>query len=293
VTRAATVIGLGPMGGAIASALCRANFEVIVWNRSPKAAAALVAQGATQVPSAAEALSATPITVMCVHDYDAAESILRLPEVPQAIAGRTLVQLSTGQPSRAQSQSAWVHAQGGYFLAGGILAYPESIGYPQSLIVYSGDRFDEHREALEALSSPQYLGESPTLAVGAYFSLSAFLIGSLGLFFESSALARHYGVNISGYHDLARRMASELLSGMRDGERRIRAGDFDGRLASIDLTIAGMQEVCDAFRSLGMSALQTEALVAQLRRASGRGRSLDDIASLAEMLWSERQAQGG
>jgi 3-hydroxyisobutyrate dehydrogenase-like beta-hydroxyacid dehydrogenase len=258
LARAATVIGLGPMGGAIASALCRANFEVIV----------------------------------CVHDYDAAESILRLPEVPQAIAGRTLVQLSTGQPSRAQSQSAWVHAQGGYFLAGGILAYPESIGYPQSLIVYSGDRFDEHREALEALSSPQYLGESPTLAVGAYFSLSAFLIGSLGLFFESSALARHYGVNISRYHDLARRVATELLSGMRDGERRIRAGDFDGRLASIDLTIAGVQEVCDAFRSLGMSALQTEALVAQLRRASGRGSGPRDIAALAEMLWSERQSQG-
>jgi 3-hydroxyisobutyrate dehydrogenase-like beta-hydroxyacid dehydrogenase len=282
------------MGRAIAAALCRARFEVTVWNRAPERAAALVAQGAVQAASAAAALSATPMTVMCVHDYDAADSILRLPDVAQAIAGHTLVQLSTGTASRAQSQSAWVRAHGGYFLAGGILAYPESIGHPEALIVYSGDRFDEHQQTLEALgSSPQYLGASPTLAVGAYFSLSAFLIGALGLFFESSALARHYGVDIARYHELARRVVSEMLSGMRDGERRIRTGDFDGRLASIDLTIAGMQEVCDSFHAFGIPALQTESLVAQLRRASGQGRGKHDIASLAEMLWSARQAQVG
>jgi 3-hydroxyisobutyrate dehydrogenase-like beta-hydroxyacid dehydrogenase len=41
-----TVIGLGPMGRAMAGALMRAGHPVTVWNRTPRRADELVAEGA-------------------------------------------------------------------------------------------------------------------------------------------------------------------------------------------------------------------------------------------------------
>jgi hypothetical protein len=70
------------------------------------------------------------------------------------------------------------------------------------------------------------------------------MISALGLFFESAALSRHYGLSIDTYYLLSRLVTDEVLEGLRDGAYRVAAGQFDGKLTSIDLTIAGMQEVC-------------------------------------------------
>jgi 3-hydroxyisobutyrate dehydrogenase-like beta-hydroxyacid dehydrogenase len=288
---AVTVLGLGSMGAAQARALLNRGFKVTVWNRSSEKAASLVAAGAVLAGTAAEAIAASPLVIMCVLDYAAADDILAQPRIAAALAGRTLVQLSTGVLEQVYAQQAKVQAAGGHFIAGGILAYPPSIGRPNCVILYAGDQsFQEHRETLLALAgSSQYLGTDPAAAVGAYFALSAYMIGALGLFFESAALSRHYGVSIDTYYLLARLVTDEVLEGLRDGAYRVAAGQFDGKLASIDLTIAGMQEVCKTFNATGMPIKMTEALVESLKIASAKGAGDSDIARLTETIWSHRK----
>lgn len=52
-----TVIGLGNMGSAVASALLADGHDVTGWNRTPRRAAPLQAEGAVVARSAAEAIA--------------------------------------------------------------------------------------------------------------------------------------------------------------------------------------------------------------------------------------------
>ena len=288
---AVTVLGLGSMGSAQTRALLKRGHAVTVWNRTADKAAPLVSEGAKLARSPAEAVAASPLVIMCVLDYATANGILAQPGVAAAVSGRTLVQLSTGIPEQVYAQQTWVREHGGRFVAGGIMAYPRSIGRPNCVILYAGDPvFEEHRATLASLGgSLQFLGTDPAAAVGAYFTLSSYMIGALGLFFETAAIARHYGVSIDVYYLLARLITDEVIEGIRDGAQRVAAGDFDGKLASIDLTVAGMQEVCNTFKQTGIPARMTEALLEQLKVASAQGDGDKDIAHLVQTLWRQRR----
>ena len=87
-----TVIGLGNMGSALARALLDApqGRAVTVWNRSPEKAAPLVDKGAILAPSAAEAMQASPVILVCVTNYAAANQILG--EAATYLSGKRLVQ---------------------------------------------------------------------------------------------------------------------------------------------------------------------------------------------------------
>lgn len=97
-----TVIGLGEMGSALARALMRADRRVTVWNRSAAKAGPLTAEGAQFAETAAAAAAASPMTMMCVSDYQAARDILETRGTAAALKGRTLVQLGNGTPKEAR-----------------------------------------------------------------------------------------------------------------------------------------------------------------------------------------------
>jgi 3-hydroxyisobutyrate dehydrogenase-like beta-hydroxyacid dehydrogenase len=280
------VLGLGSMGLALSRALLARGHQVTVWNRSMEKAAPLVREGAVSVRSPALAVASASLVIMCVLDYDAAAAVLQSPGVAEALKNKTLVQLSTGFSGQISAQRDWVHQQGGSFIAGGIMAYPSSIGQPNCVILYAGDAaFETYKPTLAALAgSLQYLGQDPAMVVGAYFTLSSFMIGSIALFLETAALASHYGISIDAYYRLARLITDEISAGLKDGAHRVATNNFDGKLASIDLTIAGMQSVIDTFKETGIPARMTEALVDQLRDASGQGHGDRDISSLLPAL---------
>src|ERR1700730_9864329 len=109
---AVTVLGLGSMGAALTRALLKRGHAVTVWNRTADKAASLVSEGAKLAHSPAEAAAASPLVIMCVLDYAAANGILAGPGVAGAVSGKTLVQLSTGIPEQVYAQQTWVRDQG-------------------------------------------------------------------------------------------------------------------------------------------------------------------------------------
>lgn len=69
-------VGLGTMGAAMAANLCRAGFEVTVWNRTPGRAGAIVALGAVEAATPARAAAAADVVVCCVSDTPDVEAVL-------------------------------------------------------------------------------------------------------------------------------------------------------------------------------------------------------------------------
>lgn len=92
--KSVTVIGLGPMGQAMAGAYLDSGYRVTVWNRTPGRADELVARGARRAESVEPALTANELVVLSLTDYDAMDAILAQAP-PAALDGRTLANLTS------------------------------------------------------------------------------------------------------------------------------------------------------------------------------------------------------
>jgi len=68
--------GMGTMGTAMAGNLRKAGFEVSVWNRTPGRAADVLALGATEAATPADAARTATIAVICVSDTPDVEGVL-------------------------------------------------------------------------------------------------------------------------------------------------------------------------------------------------------------------------
>ena len=118
--------------------LLRDGHRVTVWNRTSAKAEPLVRDGAVLAASAASAVGASPIVIVCVDDYEVTRQILDTKEVAPALAGRVLVQLSTGSPQDARDSEAWARERGADYLDGAIMATPSQMGRPDTTIFVSG-----------------------------------------------------------------------------------------------------------------------------------------------------------
>lgn len=155
------LLGLGAMGTALARAWLTAGHPLTVWNRTPARAEALVPEGAQAAPTAAGAVAAARLVVVCLLDDASVESALDGAD----LRGKDLVDLTTGTPAEAAARARWAEERGARFLDGGIMAVPPMIGVPQSggYVFYSGDRalFTEHEATLSALAGAAYVGTEP------------------------------------------------------------------------------------------------------------------------------------
>lgn len=114
-----TILGLGPMGRALAGAFLKAGHPTTVWNRSAGKADSLVSQGACLAGTAAEAAQASPLVIVCVLDYDAVHAIIR--PLGDALKGRTLVNLTADAPFRARQTADWAAGREIHYLDGAIM----------------------------------------------------------------------------------------------------------------------------------------------------------------------------
>lgn len=98
-----SVIRLGAMGSTLARAFLRDGHRVTVWNRTSTKAEPLVRDGAVLAPSAALAVGASSIVVVCVDNYEVTKTILGSNEVASNLSDRVLVQLSTAARRRRET----------------------------------------------------------------------------------------------------------------------------------------------------------------------------------------------
>ena len=161
---AVSFLGLGEMGSALARAGLSAGHPTTVWNRSADKASALVDAGGRAVGTAAEAVDASDLIVVCLFDHRSVHDVLD--PLADRLAGRHLINLTTTSPEGARELAAWAVGVGADYLDGGIMATPEMIGTPQSSILYSGSQrlYDDYRDLLELWGAPEYFGDDAGMA---------------------------------------------------------------------------------------------------------------------------------
>lgn len=202
-----TVVGLGLMGSALARAAITAGLDVTVWNRSAAKAQAFADGPARIASTIEEAVDASDVVVVCVRDHDATNVALRTSTVEERLAGKVIVQLSTGTPSQAREAAAWAAGVGAEYLDGSIMGFPQDIGTDGLVILYGGEQasFDRCRPVAAAFGgTAMRIGSTPGSAaaldnalLSIYFS---FLFGVL----SGAAICDAEGIPLDAFKDVGR-----------------------------------------------------------------------------------------
>lgn len=197
-----TVVGLGLMGSALARAIQDAGFELTVWNRSPAKMQPFVADGASGAPDVPSAFAASPVILICVDNYMAVNALLQSDTVPGILAGRTVVQLSTGTPLEAQETSNWAVGKKASYLDGKILCGPNSIGTENAKIMVSGDEvaYETSQNLLDSLGGEvRYLGANVGAASAVDLAWLTTCYGRFMAIIHAANLCKSEGVGLDEF----------------------------------------------------------------------------------------------
>ncbi|MFE2358310.1 NAD(P)-dependent oxidoreductase [Streptomyces parvulus] len=284
---AVTVLGLGPMGRALAAALLGAGLRTTVWNRTPGRDADAVAQGALPAASAEDAVAASPLTVVCVVNYDASDAVLRQDAVTAALRGRTVVNLSADTPGRARDTAAWAERHGVRYLDGAIMTPTPTIGTPDAVFLHSGpaDLYEEHRPVLEALGGTHtHLGADPGRAAAFDIALLDIFWTAMSGYAHALALAGAEGVGPTELLPFAQGIGAILPPLFAESARELEAGTFPGDGNPLTSALSTMEHVVQVSDAHGIDAGLMRAAEAMARRAVERGHGADGFTRVAETL---------
>ena len=154
------VIGLGIMGAPMARNLLRAGFPVVVWNRTPGRAEALVAAGAQLAASPREVAERAAVTITMLSDSPDVEAVYRAPDgvlagVDPAPPARLLIDMSTIAPRVARELAAAAAERGAAMLdapvSGGDVGAQE--GTLSIMVGGDADALARARPVLQALGT--------------------------------------------------------------------------------------------------------------------------------------------
>ena len=281
-----TVLGLGNMGTALARALARDGHAVTVWNRSRKSPGS-VPNPARWATHAADACHASDVTIACLSSYDATHEVLGLPGVREALAGRTLIQLSTGKPQFGVDLSRWAGLQGIDYLDGKIAVVPRSIGAKDTVIFYAGSSvsFERHRPMLLSLGGrPTYVGEDAGRSALADFAFLSFFFGStLGLLY-GAAFSKAAGLDVRQFFDLAPTFASDILGRIPSFLHMADSGDYaSGIESTLNVDMNGAKLLAATALETGLGPQLPDFLSACFDEAVNRGHGHLDTAALVDI----------
>jgi 3-hydroxyisobutyrate dehydrogenase-like beta-hydroxyacid dehydrogenase len=282
-----TVLGLGPMGRALAAAFLDAGLRTTVWNRTPGRDTDLIARGAVPASSAAEAVAAAPLTVVCVVNYDASDAVLRRDAVTAALKGRTVVNLSADTPARARDTAEWADRHGIRYLDGAIMTPTPTIGTDDAVFLHSGpeELYREHRPVLAALGGTHtHLGEDTGRAAAYDIALLDIFWTAMAGYVHALTVARAEGVTGAELAPFAQGIAAILPPLFTEFAADTDAGTYSGELNPITSAASTMAHVVHASEAHGIDASLMRVVEGQARRVIARGHGADGYTRVADVI---------
>jgi 3-hydroxyisobutyrate dehydrogenase-like beta-hydroxyacid dehydrogenase len=281
---AVTVLGLGDMGSAIARTFVDRGYRTTVWNRTASRSAPLVEAGATAAATAAEAVAASPLVVVCLLDGTAVDDVLG--SVDAAVTGKVLVNLTSGSPAQARANERWANERGAEYIDGKLMGDPPHVGTPNITIPLSGSRgaFDAHETTLRELGTVGYHGEDAGFAAVEFMAQVAMAYEMLIGYLHVLKLVRAEGVDVTGF---AGRVAGSLpaypplLTAIAEA---VATGEYPPDLGSLRVQAALMDDMIDHRQSVGVEAVRMREVKALMDRRIADGHGEQGFSSLFELL---------
>ncbi len=284
---AVTVLGLGPMGRALADAFLDAGLRITVWNRTPGKDRELIERGAMSASSAEEAVAASALTVVCVVNYDASDAILRRDAVTEALKGRTVVNLSADTPDRARDTADWAAGHGIRYLDGAIMTPTTTMGTSASVFIHSGpaELYQEHRPVLEALAGTHtHLGEEIGRAAAYDIALLDIFWTAMAGYAHALAVARAEGISARELAPFAKGIGAILPPLFEETAEELDRGTFSGEGNPMTSGASTMAHIVHTSEGHGIDAGLMRAAEGMTRRTIALGHGTDGFIRVAEVL---------
>ena len=277
-----TMIGLGNMGSALVRALLGNGRAVTVWNRSSERAAPLVDLGAVLARSKAAAIAASPIIMVCVTNYAAANHILD--EVMTHLPGKVLIQFTTGSPQDARASEAWAHAHGAEYLDCAITGSPSSIGTPGAHIVIAGREaaFRKAQALLRILANNlDYKGELIGLASAWEMIHIMHYYGMFLSLFHSVQICQAEGIPLEQFIALLGEQGKSYEKWLCEN---IQSGNYQETSAPLELWAGGIQQIARHARDSRIDAGFVELTARLFQQAIEAGYGREEVSALFKVL---------
>jgi len=289
MTSTICVLGAGRMGSSIVRAFLSRGYETWVWNRTLAKCEPLATLGAKIAPSVADGVKVSDVVIINVLDYAASAALLREDSVPSALAGRTIVQLTSGSPRLAREEALWVEALGAKYLDGAIMATPGFIGSPEAALLYSGswEVFETHKDLLTTLGGgTSYVGDVPGQASALDTALLTQMWGGLFGALQGMAVVEAENLSLETFrHHLTafKPVVDAALLDLIDRTRARRFAGDEATLASLGAHYSAFQHLLEACHEQGLDPSLPKVMDRFFRQALSQEGPEGDFASLAPL----------
>lgn len=281
------VLGLGAMGSTLARLLIEKGHAVHVWNRSPGRTTPLETLGATAHAAPAGAVAAAQVVVICVHDYAATDEILAAAGMAEAIAAKTLIQLTTGSPKDARDALTWAETREVRYLDGAIQVAPSQMGLPDTTILISGDKalVDASDGVLSALGgNVVWLGSSIAAAAAMDLATLSWVYGSVLGFMQGALFIESEGLDMGRYGEILNAMAPSYGAFLAFEADALKRGDFTVSESPLEISVLATARIEQAARDAGLHTGMPTLAADLFRRAAAAGYGKEEAAALIKVM---------
>lgn len=279
-----TVIGLGPMGTAMARVLLAAGHPVTVWNRTRGKAEALVDEGAVLAETPAEALAANRLVVLSLTDYQAMYDILT--PAAGSLRDTVVVNLSSDSPQGSRDATEWLNGHGARHVVGGVMVPPPLVGTDAAYVFYSGPKavFDQYEPVLRLIGRPEYRGEDPALAQLFYQAQLGIFLTTMAAHAHSTAILAAADVAPTDYTRFAVEVVDLVRAIIPDTAHNLETGDHPGGSSSAAMMRESAAHVVAAGREAGLDNALPKAVLSYYDKALAGGYNTSDGSAIYEVI---------
>lgn len=275
------VVGNNARGAALSRALIAVGHTVTTYDPAGEPPPA----GAAHVDDVSTLLAAADVLVLCAEDADLARAFLERADV--AIADHDVVDLTSLTSAQAGELGAIVTGRGGRYLDGALMAHPEHVGHPDTVIVYSGSEaaFARVEAVVRNWGRAVFLGTEPGVASLYDLALLSFAWATLTGYLNTAALLQSAQVQMTSVAPLlADWMESTIAHVLAQYAEQVDAGDYPGTEEWLELDHPLMENLVAAHHERGIDPALPRLVENLTARGIAAGRGAESFASLIEVL---------
>lgn len=288
-----SVLGVGNMGAALASAFLENGHPVTVWNRTIEKAQPLVSKGAQMSKSPAHCVQSGTIILISLASDEIVQHILS--ETP-SLLDRTVINFTTSRPQWEIETANLVtnQLQASGYLHGWTNSLPLEVKNHQATVTYSGPKslFEQHKHICQVLGKALWLSDDHKKICMLENAALSMVAGLCSGFFQSLALAGAAGYNTIDFTQEVilplLPILQDILLGMakRDHHQSYLMSDDSVSESSVSVgTMLGLvSNARETAETSGVSARLFEGFHDVLRQAAESGDSLKDASAVIQML---------
>lgn len=285
-----SVLGLGDMGAALARTLIEGGYDVTVWNRSIERAEPFREEGIKVADTVQAAVEASPVSVICISTHADTKTLLE--EIPEAVAGRTLIELSTGDGPSAAALEERIKDLGGHCLVGMILAGPGQISEASTCFLVAGDPSDwAAQEGILRTMAPasDFIGGNVAHLADLFSALFLPRQGAMFGMIFGAHFCEVAGVPLEVYVKqlpAAMRVATDLYA--PTVAKTIPSGDFSGSGSPLKVYETAFRDGFAAFRDRGANMELSDLFERLIAEGMSAGYGDEHLTSLIKVLRAGR-----